>query len=47
MSCMLYKLCGPPLEVAKNLMVPISMPPNDSHLRSVGLERGDFACAAA
>jgi hypothetical protein len=44
---MLYKLCGPPLEVAKNLMVPISMPPNDSHLRSVGLERGDFACAAA
>ncbi len=35
----------PPLEAPKSLMVPISMPPNDLHRRSVGLEEGDFACA--
>jgi hypothetical protein len=32
----------PPLEASKSLMVLISMPHNDSRLRSVGLEKGDF-----
>ena len=40
-------LCRPPLEASESLMVPISMPPNDSHWRSVGLEEADFACAVA
>jgi hypothetical protein len=34
-----------PTEAPKSLMILISMPPNDSHWRSVGLEEGDFACA--